>query len=430
MRTATIRALTHLIQSESGNAMIVVLGFMALTIPVVTGALAFSATASNTARVAGANTASSFTASAAAEYAVYKLVHTAGFKETLVGGVPYNEILPINGEDAIISWTKRAIPGATTPPEAPTVLATTKIVDTAVVPANTPTAVTYTIEVTNTGLAPVTVDEIRDGLPAHFEYVDGTTTGATTANPVARFWDSEYGGALFHQLVWTIGIELAPLASLSISFTAEVDAPDGYYCNLAWANPGGQDTGTGPTAKIQVGTPAMSLCENEAIEVRKTVTPETAAGGTLTTFRYRIEIENLSGIDQPYTWIMDEIPPGFTYVNGSVVSDITSYNPITWLFGPEKLFWWFFFPKQLGAGETRYLEFDATASVAAGDYESAVWVSFSLFGDFAFSGPTARIAVYDVYDIAIANGQTTSTAQVWIGADGDYTVTEWEQNQP
>ncbi len=431
MRAATIKALSRLVKNESGNAMIVVLGFMALTIPVVTGALAFSATAANSARVASADTASSFTAAGAADYAVYKLAHTAGFKETLVGGVPYNEILPINGEDAVISWTKRAVPGATTPPEAPTVFATTKIVDTAIVPANTPTTVTYTIEVTNTGLTPATVDEIRDGLPPNFDYLNGTTSGATSSDPTTKFYDSGFGGGLFRQLVWPLGVELAPSASLSISFDAEVDAPDAYYCNVAWANPGGQETGTGPTAKIQVGTPAMSLCVNEAVDVRKTVTPETAAAGVPTTFTYRVEFENLSSIDQDFSWVIDDLPDGVTFVNGTVQSDITTNNPFAWLDQP--LVWiksFNMYGYTMAPGETHYIEYQATGSLAAGSYESQVWITFDFLGEFAFSFPTARISVYDVYDIAIANGQATSTAQVWIGADGGYQVTEWEQNQP
>jgi uncharacterized repeat protein (TIGR01451 family) len=315
MREATIRALARLIKGERGNAMILVLGFMALTIPVVTGALAFSATASNSARVASADTASSFTAAAASDYAVFKLAHVAGFKETLADGTPYNEVLPINGEDAVISWTRRLGPGATTPPAPPTVFTTTKIVDTTSVAANTPTTVTYTLEVTNVGAAPAIVDEIRDGLPPYVDYVSNTTTGATTANPTKTVHDSGHGWVLFRNLVWDLGVELAPLESLSISFNAEIDAPDGHYCNLAWANPGGQDAGSGATAKIQAGTPATTLCDNETVAARKTVTPEFASSGVSTTFRYRIELENLSAIQQEIFRLVDLLPPGIIIVN-------------------------------------------------------------------------------------------------------------------
>jgi hypothetical protein len=46
---------------------IVVLGFMALTIPVVTGALSFAATASNASSVASTGIVSSFTAAGASD---------------------------------------------------------------------------------------------------------------------------------------------------------------------------------------------------------------------------------------------------------------------------------------------------------------------------------------------------------------------------
>jgi uncharacterized repeat protein (TIGR01451 family) len=423
--------LQRLIRNESGVAMIVVMGFMALTIPVVTAALAFASTASNNANVASADTTSSFTAAAASDYAVFKLLHTAGFKETLVAGVPVQEVLPINGEDAVVSWTKRGVPGATTPPEEPTVFSMTKVVDIAVVPADTPTTVTYTIEVSNFSAATATLDEIKDGLPPYFDYVDGTTTGATTANPTSSSHDSGQGGILFRHLVWAMGVELAPAQSLSISFDAIVDAPDGYYCNVAWSNPGGHDTGTGPTAKVQVGAPATTLCDNETVDVRKTVTPEIAASGVATTFTYRIEIENLSAVDQDYFWLIDLLPPGIIFDGGTVVGDITTRNPFSWFVGDQqRLFWLLFGAGTLGPGETKHLEFQATGALDAGTYENQVWVSFDAIGETAYSFPTARITVFDVFDIAITNGQTTSTAQIWVGGDGDYTVTEWEQLQP
>jgi uncharacterized repeat protein (TIGR01451 family) len=433
MRMLAVRALRRLISSERGNAMIVVLGFMALTLPVVTGALAFAATASNSARVARADTASSFTLAGAGDYAVFKLLHVAGFKESLTAGVPYAELLPINGEDAVVSWTKRAGPGATTPPALPTVFTTTKTVDTTMVAANTPTTVTYTIEVTNTGSATATVDEIRDGLPPFVDYVDNTTTGETTANPIKSVHDSGQTWVLFRQLVWDIGVSLGPMESLSISFDAEINAPDGYYCNVAWANPGGQDAGSGPTAKIQAGTPLSMLCDNQAVAVRKAVTPAFAASGVPTTFRYRIELENLGAINQDIFTIVDVMPPGISIVTGTIESDITVQNPALKTPDDQQEAKWvdgLLTVETIVPGQTVYIEFDATGSLASGDYENQVWVSFQAVGEAVYSFPTARIAVYDVYDIAIANGQTSLSTQVWVGADGDYRVTEWEQSQP
>jgi uncharacterized repeat protein (TIGR01451 family) len=419
------------LSNERGVTMIVVLGFMALTIPAVTAALAFAATASNSAKVASQDTTASFTSAGASDYAVFKLLYTSGFKETLVAGVPVEEVLPINGEDAVVSWTKRGVTGATTPPEEATVFSTTKVVDTVTVPAGTPTTVTYTIQVTNTEPATVTIDEIRDGLPPYFDYVSGTTTGATTANPTSTSHDSGQGGILFKHLTWAMGVELAPSDSLSISFDALVDAPDGYYCNVAWANPGGHDTGTGPTAKIQVGAPSTTLCDNETVDVRKTVAPEIAASGVASTFTYRIEIENLSAVDQDYFWLIDLLPPGVIFDSGTVVGDITTRNPFSWFVdGQQRLFWLLFKAGVLLPGETKYLEFTATGALDAGTYENQVWVSFDAIGETAYSFPTARIEVFDVYDIAIANGQTSSTAQIWIGGDGDFYITEWEQVQP
>ena len=412
---------------ERGVALVVVLALMALTIPALTAALAFSSTSAISTRTARAESTDQISAAAINDFAVYKLIHDAGFKETLAAGTPVYETIPINGDDAIVSWEKRGVVGGTTPAEDPTVLSTTKVVDMNSIPADTPTTVSYTIQVTNIGLATATVDDVRDGLPPYFDYVNGTTTGATTSNPQKTSHDSGQGGIAFKQLVWDLDAELAPSASLSISFDVQADAPDGHYCNIAWANPGGHDTGTGPTAKVTAGTPSTSLCDNQTVDVRKTVTPTVAASEISTTFHYRVELENLSSEEQEFFWVVDLLPPGLLFDGGTVTGTITTKNPFSWFdSGQQRLFWLLSQKGTVGVGETLWLEFDATGPLVAGAHANQVWVSFEAIGETAYSFPTAVIDVWDVYDIVVVNGETTSTVQIWVAADGSYEVTEWE----
>ena len=414
------------VSGERGVATIVVLAFMVLAIPTMAAALSFSATVSNSAKHLRDATSGRLSAVGGNDYAIYRLIHEPGFKESLVPGVPVNATLPLNGTDVTVTWEKVGVPGGTVPPVPPAVLQTAKLVSPASIPADTPTNVTYTIDVTNTGPATVTVDRIKDGLPPYFDYVTGTTTGVTTSDPSIFGFADGQGSPLFRVLTWDIGQTLGPAGSIMLQFQALVDAPDGHYCNEAWADPGGKETGTGPAAKLQSGVPTEPLCDNEAVDVRKTVDLPSASAGVETTFRYRIEAENLSATQRDMYWILDILPPGFVFDSGSVSGDITTSNPFAWFSGGQQhLSWFFFFGKSLDPAQTKHLEFDATATLSTGTYANQTWVSVENLASSAYTYPTADVTVWDVFDLTVTDGNTTSIAQVWVGPDG-FEVTEWE----
>ena len=413
-------------REERGVAMIVVLAFMVLAIPATTAALSFTATVSQDSREQRARATEQFSAVGANDYAIFRLLHEPGFKEGLVPGVPVQEILPLNGGDVAVTWEKRGSPGATLPPNPPAVLSTSKGATPATIPADTPTTVTYTIQVTNDGPDPADLLQIHDGLPPHAVYLTGTTTGVTTSDPSVFAFDDGQGGAVFQFLTWDLTTQLQPAEFATLQFQVQMDAPEGHYCNEAWADPGGKATGTGPTAKLQVGAPVEPLCVNELVEVRKTVDTSSAPSGTPTVFRYRIEVENASASSQSFTWIYDVLPAGFTYQSGSVSGDITTSNPFAWFSGgQQRLFWLFFFGKSLDPAQTKFLEFDASATLSSGSYTNQAWVGFNGLLNSAYTYPTAEVTVFDVFDVTVSDGETTSTAQVWVGDDG-FEVTEWE----
>jgi uncharacterized repeat protein (TIGR01451 family) len=358
----------------------------------------------------------------------------SGFRQGLSPGVPAYEIIELNDAEGAISWTKRAIPGGT-PPDEENTLVTSMVVDTPSVPADTPTVVTYTIQVTNVGSSTVTVDEVRSGPPWHVEYVAGSTTGATTDDPTVTFRSSGESGAYipYLQFLWPLAIALGPSESLSIVFDAEIDAPASWLCNTAWAVPGGHNGGSGPTAKVQVGTPTGTLCLNEALEIRKTVTPNLASAGIPTTYTYRIEVENHDTVMHDYSWVIDILPPGLTFIGGSVSGNIGFIWGFTNPFqypddeNGDRLYWpiapW---NDNLNPGQIRYLQFKASGALAQGVHTNEAWAFFWWIGDHVYSFPTAEITVWDVYDLVVANENVSATAQVWMGADNSYHVTQWQ----
>jgi hypothetical protein len=179
-----------------------------------------------------------------------------------------------------------------------------------------------------------------------------------------------------------------------------------------------------------VGTPADPLCDTEAIEVRKTVTPSVATSGVETTFHYRIEIENKSASNRRSCWMWESLPPGFTPVGGSVTGNYASGNGY-WgtVNGQQVMFWPFwclFGGKVINAGQMKYTEFDARATLTPGYYSNQVWVNFDTWLNSAYSGPTAEVQVFDVYDLVVANENVSATAQVWMGANNSYEVTQWQ----
>lgn len=82
----------------------------------------------------------------------------------------------------------------------------------------------YTITITNTGSAAVTLDTITDTLPAGFTYTAGSSTGATTADP----------GASGQTLTWTLsGVSVAAGGNTTLHFGVTVSCTAGGYTNSA-----------------------------------------------------------------------------------------------------------------------------------------------------------------------------------------------------
>lgn len=109
----------------------------------------------------------------------------------------------------------------------------------------------YTIRIENRNSEPVTVTSITDTLPAGFTSISGSTTGVTTSNPAVN-------GQV---LTWSGQFVVAPNSSISLHFAVIVASVAGDYFNQAGgvAASGYTVTGSGPTARITVGSDATPI---------------------------------------------------------------------------------------------------------------------------------------------------------------------------
>ena len=102
----------------------------------------------------------------------------------------------------------------------------------------------YTISISNPNADSASLELITDTLPGGFAYVPGTTTGATTADPVIA------GDVL----TWSGPFAVSANSAVTVQFDVTVSATPGSYYNEATAD-GGTDAvvATGPTALVVVG---------------------------------------------------------------------------------------------------------------------------------------------------------------------------------
>ncbi len=171
----------------------------------------------------------------------------------------------VAGDNAVaMSWA-RTVPayGSVTVPSL-TLVSTTGVMPIAT--ASTPDATTvnsgaqtgYTVTLTNAGVAPVTLSQIVDTLPAGFSYTAGSTTGATTANPTVSGSTLTWNGTFV-----VPGATATAPGSITLHFGVRT-AGSGSVTNAVSAG--------GPTATVVPSRgAAMTVVANSA--------PAAAAGG-------------------------------------------------------------------------------------------------------------------------------------------------------
>ena len=256
-----------LLHSERGSTTIMALAFMALAIPVVTASLSIASTLSIGSRVGTETLKDQYSALGASQHSIYRLAYETGYADGLATGVPNNYTITLNGEEVTVVVVKLSDTSGEPPPpraDSSRTLQVIKEVTPTVAAPNILTSFTYTITVENRGDKSKKVTKIEDELPPGFTYIALSTGGVTSADP----------GISGQSLTWNLGGSgptLEPGQSATLTFDADASVAEGNYCNEAWVDPGGTKTSTGKTARVQVGSPANTLCSGPAVEVTKTV---------------------------------------------------------------------------------------------------------------------------------------------------------------
>jgi uncharacterized repeat protein (TIGR01451 family) len=397
--------------------MMLVLAFMALAVPIVTMSLSLSSTLNIDSQKKTKDLTSQYSVLGGSQHALHRLVYEPGYLASLPAGVSTSYLLTLNGETVNVTVLKRTNVSESPPPGSPSSIVTTKTVLPTSTTPSTPTTFTYTITIANQGTTSQTIKKIHDGLPAGFSYVSGSTTGLTTQNPTVDNQENGLGGASYEELTWNVsslGIVLQPSSQVTLTFQAQANVDTGNYCNIAWIEPGGMQTASGPDAKVRVGSPSNPDCQAELAIINKTVTPKVAPSYTTTTFAYTITVQNAGTETINASWVTDLLPSGFSYVPGSTLGDLASADPLTTPYqGRERLRWHLAPSVAISPGQTKMLTFQAVAILSQGYFENEVWVSFGAFSNDSYSWPTAGVTVEDYIEVTADDGETVVYSTAW-----------------
>lgn len=259
------------------------------------------------------------------------------------------------------------------------------------------------------------------------------------------------------QLSWpqSPNLALSPGNETTLTFDATATKPDGTYYNQAWVEfvPSWEvstttSARTPPTAPVTVGT-GDPACGGGVI-VTKSVDLQTPVPDVENTFTYTISIDNKTSFDVPLGQLKDMLPPGFTYIAGSVdPSSFWPYEPngVTFAEPPEEferwtLNWNINEAASVPAGTVVTQIFQALATPEPGyDYFNEAWVKIDPADCIgcpvtpgnspktSTSGPSggSNIQMPTTYDIQAIAADGTILSRIIIQINGDLDVISWQE---
>ena len=406
----------RLLDVQQGQAMILVLAFMLISVPVLTATLGLVSTLLIDSRVKSDLLKSQYSALGAQQYIIHSLVTTTTLPDSATSTIT------LNGVTITTTAVKLALPPFALPftSRADNKLLTTKVASPASVARGATT--TYTITVRNQYSLPVDLDKIWDELPKGVVYYTSSASFFGPDGSPVTITDSDLeitAGPFGPVLKWDLPqpkIKLQPNAVATLKFVGQAVATiDGVYCNEVYAEPGNKRTRSGKTAKLTVGSPSSTVCRGTGVTFTKKVSPEVVFGDTAKEYTYTITVVNEGTESIAIKQIDDFMPRELTYVPISVSSTPSSLNPgepkITLdAVKPTELEWEApaGFPWQLLSGDTWLLEFKATGSLSRGFYANEVEVTFdkSKFTVFPSTVATLGGSPEYTYKVEIENDGT------------------------
>lgn len=410
--------------------MIMVIAFMALSIPMITGALSLSGTLSKDSTVKTKILKRQYSALGGDQFGGYLVTE---------GALCNGYTIDLNDDPVDVSICD--LPSLLSPPppadDSRRLFSSISVAPNLAAPADfslpdppgpSPQPFTFTITITNRDDEPSGLQKIHATLPPGFDYVDGSgyLDGVLLNSP------STQG----QKLTWNLapmGINLQPAAPgvpaeyRQLIFVAEAILTEGNYCTEAWADPGQIKTGTGLDARIQVGSPADDLCTGYAVSLDKT---RDVAGGTVTglnpiTVDYTITFQNKGTLPLTLTQVRDLLPPGFVYSPGSTWG-ITSDDPNSTMFqGRQRLDWVFSPALTIAPDSTNEVNFKVQGPFTGGHWNEA-WLTFNEFSNTQYTWPSAGITVIGTTEVDTTVGGVTIHSLTWEIDPGSFVLWEWQ----
>ena len=165
---------------RGGIAIIMLIGFIALAVPVTISALQTSSILSRNSRVYDSRLTGMYNASAGIEVAIHELLTNPNFDDGLTQGSPsMNLEADVDGETISITVTK-VFTNETLRGQG---LDIEKTVTPTTASAGVSTTYSYTITITNIGTQNITIDRLQDLLPQGFTYATSSSSGLSSSEP-------------------------------------------------------------------------------------------------------------------------------------------------------------------------------------------------------------------------------------------------------
>jgi hypothetical protein len=353
----------------------------------------------------------------AAEHGLWRVENDAAFLDGLTGDPPsdsYTLDLPTGQAEVTVTQSSAAPAGSG--------IDVFLSFSPNLIPPSTPTQVTFTLRVINNSNSAASIDRVEaTALLFAPTYVNGSTTGFTTADPT-------YVG--FGKWRWTV----APAASVppfggetSMSWRMTLNVPEGMYWTLASARLVGIGTEYAPLSSY------IRAASMQTVAIDTEVTPSVVTAGSMRTYTYTIEVINNGSTTSTIDWLRHYTKDDFDYQISSTTGFTTADPTVSWdwINGRNEHYWNVSVP--IPAGQSAILTMSVEADVPPGTYyaQTAVRVEedsqSSGWESTAETGDAAPIEVIRAYEVVATIGNGSVSATITLDSSG-VRVASWEED--
>lgn len=351
----------------------------------------------------------------AAEHGVWRIANDAAFLSGMTGNPPsalYTLVFPEGTASITVTQSSSVPPGNGL--NVYISVAPDKI------QPNTPTTVTYTVTVINNSATTRSISQVEADPVGSFSpgYVNGSTSGFTTVNPV-------YGSSRWR---WTI----SPAVTVN-GF--------GTVATMTWQMTANESQGDydvdGAASFVGIGaitahtTASLRAATMNDITVSTIVSPTTVTASSSTPVTYTVTISNSATSTRTIDWLKHYTTREFDHVSGST-SGFTTGNPSRSSDGNDRYEWLWDVNVAIPAQQSRQLTFQMTGNLTPGTFYAESKMRAVEDPEAtgqqatATSGNTAPILAVRTYQItAVLNGKQVTLKANLTG--GGVVVASWNE---